>query len=77
MKYSAQLTGLSYKFNNLDKLSQNKTMVVVANHQSMIDIIGKYSYNDVYWVKLVKLFLTSIFILGMFSKLFCYFQLLN
>lgn len=44
MKLSTLFTGLSYKFENLEKLNKDKTMVVVANHQSMLDILGEFTF---------------------------------
>jgi 1-acyl-sn-glycerol-3-phosphate acyltransferase len=43
LKYAAKITGTKYELRGGEQLSKERTCVIVANHQSAIDLIGNLS----------------------------------
>lgn len=40
LKHIAIAVGLRYKFENLERIQKDRSVVVISNHQSMIDVLG-------------------------------------
>lgn len=44
LKHIATAVGLRYKFENLERIQKDKPVVVISNHQSMIDVLGDINF---------------------------------